>query len=167
MLSYLKSYPLKKTLLVAAIASLILDILSSLYFVEYWKAQDLSERFITLALFAQGGTINDMDPHFMDEMRTILENTAGFMLMIFLLINCVFYIYLTQKKKWSWQYVVTYTMTASLFCLVTALETPKVGTLLEVYNILAIILYALLSYVLWLRKAEVQERGFRLKNLAQ
>ena len=164
MLSTLKSFSLKKTLFISAIASLVLDVVSSLYFVEYWKVQNLSERFLSLALFAQGGSISELDPHFLDELRTMIENTAGFMLMIFLVINGVFYAYLTQEKKWAWQYVVTYTASASLFCLVTAIEAPKVGTFFTTYNILAIGLYAFLAYVLWMRKAEVQESGFKWKS---
>jgi len=167
MLTKLKHFSLYKTLLVCALSSLLLDILSSLYFVEYWKAQELSDRFVTLALFSQGNSIKEFDPHFLDEIKRMIENTGGFMLMIFLFINSLFYFYLVFKKKWAWQYVVTYTSTAALFCLITALESPKVGTFYSIYNITAIFLYALLSYVLWLRKMEVSEKGFRLKNVEQ
>lgn len=167
MLTLLRSYPLKKTLLICALAAFALDILNSLYFAEYWQAQGLSSRFVSLSFMAQGGSPADFDPHFTRELEGIVQNTALFILTIFLLVNTVFYFYLPFKKKWSWQYAFTYTSTASLFCLITALERPAVSTFYALTNVLAIFLYALLALVLWTRKSEVNEKGFRIKNAEQ
>ncbi len=167
MLATLRSLPLRKTLIIAALSAFALDILSSAYFIEYWQAQGLSSRFVSLSLLTQGGSRADFDLHFIAELEGMVENTARFILMIFLIVNAVFYAYLPFQKKWSWQYALTYTSTASLFCLVTALERPNVSTVFSAYNILAIFLYALLALVLWSRKSEVQEKGFRFKSAEQ
>lgn len=167
MLAPLRSLPLKRTLLISAMAALVLDVLSSMYFLEYWQAQGLSSRFVSLSLMVQGGSHGELDPHFISEIEGIVENTVRFILMMFLIINTVFYSYLPFQKKWSWQYVFTYTSTASLLCFVTAVEQPKVSTFFTVYNILAIFLYALLALVLWSRKLEVKEKGFRFKSAEQ
>ena len=167
MLTLFRSFPLKKTLLLCAVLAFALDILNSLYFAQYWQAQGLSSRFVSLSLMANGAEHGDFDPHFTSELEGMVENTARFILMIFLLVNTVFYFYLSFQKKWSWQYAFTYTSTASLFCLVTALERPNVSTFYSLTNILAIFLYALLALVLWSRKSEVQEKGFRLKSAEQ
>ncbi len=167
MLTFFKSLSLKKTLTACAIAAFILDVLSSFYFAEYWRAQGLSSRFLSLSLIVQGGKPSDFDPHFTTELEGIIEHTASFILLMFLVINSVFYFYLPFKKKWAWQYAFTYTSTAALFCLVTALERPNVSLISSVYNILAIFLYALVSLALWQRKVEVIEKGFRLKTSEQ
>lgn len=167
MLTLIRSFPLKKTLLLCALLAFALDFLNSFYFAEYWQAQGLSSRFVSLSLMANGAGPADFDPHFTSELEGMVENTARFMLMIFLLVNAVFYFYLAFRKKWSWQYAFTYTSTASLFCLVTALERPNVSTFYALTNVLAIFLYASLAVVLWSRKIEVQEKGFRLKSAEQ
>ena len=167
MLTLLRSFPIKKTLLLCAVLAFALDILNSLYFAQYWQAQGLSSRFVSLSLMANGAGPGDFDPHFTTELEGLVENTMRLILTVFLMVNAFFYSYLPFQKKWSWQYAFTYTSTASLFCLVTALERPNVSTFYSFTNILAIFLYALLALVLWSRKSEVQEKGFRLKSAEQ
>jgi hypothetical protein len=163
----LRQLPLHFMLIFCSSSAFILDILSSLYFIRYWRVQMISEKMIAISLAYQGYHFSDFDRQFQVELMGIVEQTAAFVLLAFLIVNSFFYLYLYFQKRWAWQYALTYTATASLFCLVTAFEAPAVGVLLSSYNILAIFLYALLALGIWSRKDEIKGHGFKFKKQAR
>jgi uncharacterized membrane protein len=158
---FIGSFDLKKLLITTAISLLVLDLFATMYFFKYWEAQSMSERMLGLAMVINGESLNSFDPDFRTGMLGLINQTIAFMLVVFLCINSFFYFYLTQKKKWAWQYAITYTSTASLFCLITALENINVGWIWSTINILSIALYGAFAYIVWLKKADCMDKGFR------
>lgn len=159
-----RSLPLQHVLWASAAFAWVLDVLSSFYFVRYWDVKNTGERMWALSMSLQGQDWWALEPEYRQQLTTVLAMSAGTMLLGFLLVNTVFYIYLAFGKRWSWQYVLTYTLTAAGMGLMTLLEGVKIGAFWDVFNILSIPAYLFLSFIVWSRKVECAEKGLRFKR---
>jgi len=163
LISWARSLPLKPLLLISAVALWVLDILSALYFASYWEVSQLPQKMLTVVLMSRQIPMDQFDPLAFEQVLLLVNSTAGVMLLTLLLVNTVFYFYLYWQKRWSWQYVLTYSTTAALFALITAFEGVKVGLLLVISNALSIPAYLMVAGLLWARKDECAHKGFHLK----
>jgi hypothetical protein len=163
LLNWARQLPLRPLLVISAVALWVLDILSAFYFARYWEASGLPYKLLQVALLSRKLEWDDLDPNSQEQIIALLTSTGGIMLLTFLIVNSVFYFYLVWKKRWSWQYVLTYATTAAGFSFITALEGVPVGTTLVITNALSIPAYLILAGVLWARKADCSEKGFRLR----
>lgn len=161
LLSFAQRFPLPNLLLTVIGLGSLCDVLSVLYFIRYWQALDLSNRVWSLLMLGRGENWYAVDEVLRAEMVALADNSVSFMLFVFLLINTVFYVYLWLRKKWAQQYFVSFMGTAALFAVTVLFEGFPVGGLWEAVNVLTIPCYAVLAFVLWARRAELQGTGLR------
>jgi hypothetical protein len=141
-----------------------LDILTSIYFITYWRVQNVSEKMWQQALMLRGENWYELEREFQLELSGILDQNVGIMLMTIVLANLVFYFYFCYRKKWAWHYLVAYFATAVLMALSLLTKGFPVGGPLEVINIASIPMYLILAAILWARKSDFTQKGFRLKS---
>ncbi|MBY0515803.1 MAG: hypothetical protein K2P81_02765 [Bacteriovoracaceae bacterium] len=163
-LGYLRSRNLNVLLRVTSFSALILDLLNSVYFFKYWEKQALSQRLWSMALMLRGESWGHLDPAFQLELLGITDITLSLIIMAVVMVNSVFYLYLLFAKKWAYQYVISYTFSAAALCILTLFEGFPVGGLWEAINIFSIPSYLGLSLIIWSRKTELSQSGFRLSS---
>lgn len=156
-----RGLPLQRVLWASAASAWLLDILSAMYFVRYWQVKNTGERMWTMAMALQGQDWYALDPEYRQQLTALVAMSAGTMLVGLILVNTVFYAYLGFRKRWSWQYVLTYTLTAAAMGLATFFEGVKVGLVWDLFNILSIPAYLFLGFIVWARKSECAEKGLR------
>lgn len=156
-----RGLPLQRVLWASAASAWLLDILSAMYFVRYWQVKNTGERMWTMAMALQGQDWYALDPEYRQQLTALVAMSAGTMLVGLILVNTVFYAYLGFRKRWSWQYVLTYTLTAAAMGLATLFEGVKVGLVWDLFNILSIPAYLFLGFIVWARKSECAEKGLR------
>jgi hypothetical protein len=164
LINWARTLPLQRLLWTSAASAWILDILSSMYFVRYWYVKNTGERMWSMAMALQGQDWYALDPEYRQQLTSVVAMSAGLMLLGLVLVNTVFYLYLGFRKRWSWQYVLTYTLSAAAMGLMTLFEGVRIGAFWDLFNILSIPAYLFLGFVVWARKSECADKGFRFKS---
>ena len=118
-------------------------------------------RVIDPALDLAAQLRRNLDPAFRQELLGITDITLSLIIMVVVMVNSVFYLYLLFAKKWAYQYVISYTVGAAALCILTLFEGFPVGGLWEGINILSFPSYLALSLIIWSRKAELSQTGFK------
>jgi hypothetical protein len=165
MLKNIREFSLPRLLLICSLGLITLDIANSIYFIKYWEVAQLSEKMMAMTLAYQNLNWFELDNTFRQELIGIANQTAAFILVIFLIINSFFCFYLYQRKRWAWHYAVSYSTTASVFTIMTALENVPVGLLFNFINWLCIPGYALIGLLVWARKNDCHYKRFKLLSM--
>ncbi len=164
LLNWARSLPLQRLLWVSALSAWVLDLISALYFVRYWEVKNTGAQMWSMAMAMQGLDWYALEPEYRQQLISILTMSAGMMLLGILIVNTVFYFYLAHHKRWSWQYVVTYCIGAAGMGLITMFEGVRVGIFWDIFNALSIPAYVFLGFVVWARKPDCADKGFRFKR---
>lgn len=164
LLNWARALPLQRLLWACAAVALLLDLLSAMYFVRYWEVKNTGAKMWELSMALQGQDWYALEPQYRQQLVSVLTMSAGMMLLTFLVVNSVFYVYLAFGKRWSWQYVITYALTAAAMAIMTLFEGMQVGMFWDVFNVLSIPFYLALGFLVWSRKSECAEKGFRFRR---
>lgn len=165
LLNWARSLPLQRLLWTSAAAAWLLDIMSAMYFARYWEVKQTGAKLWSMSMALQGLDWYALEPQYRQQLVTVLTMSAGMMLLSLLVVNTVFYVYLAFHKRWSWQYVITYAFSAAAMALMTLFEGMHVGMFWDIFNILSIPLYLFLGFLVWSRKSECADKGFRFKRV--
>lgn len=163
-LSWTSSLESQKLALALSLSAFALDVLNAAYFVKYFQVQNLSERAWSLALRMRGEDWWGLDENLRQELVGMANQSLGMVIVAILLVNSFFYVYLSKRKLWAWQYVQSYAWGAVGLTLITLLEGFPVGGAWEIINLSAIPCYTLLAMMCWARKRDFNKTGFNLKE---
>jgi hypothetical protein len=163
-LTWARSFEAKKLAQKLSLAAFVLDILNAIYFVQYFKVQNLAERAWIMSLRLRGENWSDLDELLRLELIGVANQTAGMMILTILIVNIFFYLYLSHHKHWAWQYVQSYAWGAVGLTLLTLMEGFPVGGAWEIINLSAIPCYSFLALMCWARKKDFNKYGFYWKE---
>jgi hypothetical protein len=153
--SHFSGIGVKRFVIIAVMALILLDLMNSYYLRIYWVHKNLSMIYVEQLALRQGLDVSDLSHQSIQEIKGLIDNGFFFFLFIIFINNLFFYFFYLRKKIWAQGYVVFYTVTNALLAILFLIEGPILGMSWFIYNMSTILFYSYLYFGTKILKFEV------------
>ena len=139
--SHFQNLGIKRFVIIAVVALVILDVFNSYYLRIYWIQKNLSMLYVEKLAHNQGLDVRLLSHQSVQEIKGVIDNGFFFFLFIIFINNLFFYFFYLKKKKWAQGYINFYAVTNLVLGLLFLMEGPILGMNWFLYNLSTILFY--------------------------
>ncbi len=139
--AHFRKFGPRKFVIMTVVLLIVTDLLNSWYLRLWWVAKDMSYKGVQMTAAKMGGSVDELDPASILEIKQFFNNSFFFFLVIILANNLFFYLFYLRRKLWAQGFVLFYTLSAAALSGLFLFDNAGLGMGWYIYNLLMIPIY--------------------------